>query len=158
MASDRSTKSRLATAPSSGTPSTQRSPIVSNIGRLPAMDLTTDPRYDAIRRSYPPILSTGQVADILQLDIRTVMKAVQLGHLKASRMPGARKWRFVLEDVIAMIERNFTTVGAGDEDVEDDTPAEPTPAPEPIKGRKTKPALAPSKPAPRGRGARARTT
>ncbi len=123
------------------------------------MDLTTDPRYDALRRDFPPILSTAQVAEILQLDIRTVMKAVQLGHLKASRMPGARKWRFLLEDVIAMVEQNFTTVGAGEDDTEDDDApaAPPAAAPPATRGRKTKQAPPRSTPAPRGRGAGTRT-
>jgi len=58
---------------------------------------------DAIRQQYPPILTTAQVAELLGLNVRTVMVMANDGRLPASRLPGSRKYHFILEDVLATL-------------------------------------------------------
>lgn len=55
---------------------------------------------EPIRRQYPPILTTGQVAELLGLNVRTVMAMANDGRLEASRLPGSRKYHFFLENVL----------------------------------------------------------
>lgn len=57
-------------------------------------------RLNSIRAQYPPILTTAQVADLLGLNVRTVMVMALDGRLPASRLPGSRKYHFFLEDVL----------------------------------------------------------
>lgn len=59
-----------------------------------------------VRESYPPILDTAQVAELLGLNVRTVMGMANDGRLPASRLPGSRKYHFFLEDVIATLRSN----------------------------------------------------
>jgi excisionase family DNA binding protein len=61
---------------------------------------------DSIRNRYPPILTTAQVAELLGLNVRTVMVMANDGRLPASRLPGSRKYHFVLEDVLATLARH----------------------------------------------------
>lgn len=61
---------------------------------------------DSIRARYPPILTTAQVAELLGLNVRTVMVMANDGRLPASRLPGSRKYHFVLEDVLATLARH----------------------------------------------------
>jgi excisionase family DNA binding protein len=55
---------------------------------------------EQIRRHYPPILTTAQVAELLGLNVRTVMAMAIDGRLEASRLPGSRKYHFFLENVL----------------------------------------------------------
>ncbi|MGH2668597.1 MAG: helix-turn-helix domain-containing protein [bacterium] len=55
---------------------------------------------EPIRRQYPPILTTAQVAELLGLNVRTVMAMANDGRLEASRLPGSRKYHFFLENVL----------------------------------------------------------
>lgn len=55
---------------------------------------------EQIRRHYPPILTTAQVAELLGLNVRTVMAMALDGRLEASRLPGSRKYHFFLENVL----------------------------------------------------------
>jgi excisionase family DNA binding protein len=55
---------------------------------------------EQIRRHYPPILTTAQVAELLGLNVRTVMAMALDGRLQASRLPGSRKYHFFLENVL----------------------------------------------------------
>lgn len=57
-------------------------------------------RLNSIRAHYPPILTTAQVAELLGLNVRTVMLMAIDGRLPASRLPGSRKYHFFLEDVL----------------------------------------------------------
>jgi excisionase family DNA binding protein len=61
---------------------------------------------DAIRSQYPPILTTAQVAELLGLNVRTVMVMANDGRLPASRLPGSRKYHFLLEDVLATLSQH----------------------------------------------------
>jgi excisionase family DNA binding protein len=61
---------------------------------------------DAIRQQYPPILTTAQVAELLGLNVRTVMVMANDGRLPASRLPGSRKYHFILEDVLATLTQH----------------------------------------------------
>lgn len=55
---------------------------------------------EPIRQQYPPILTTAQVAELLGLNVRTVMAMANDGRLEASRLPGSRKYHFFLENVL----------------------------------------------------------
>lgn len=67
--------------------------------------------FDAVRRAYPPILTTAQVAELLDLNPRTVLNMAGDGRLPASRLPGARKFHFLLEDVIETLKVHRVTPG-----------------------------------------------
>ena len=60
--------------------------------------------FDRVRRHYPPILNTAQVAELLDLNPRTVLNMAGDGRLPASRLPGSRKFHFLLEDIIATLK------------------------------------------------------
>lgn len=60
--------------------------------------------FDSVRRHYPPILNTAQVAELLDLNPRTVLNMAGDGRLPASRLPGSRKFHFLLEDIIATLK------------------------------------------------------
>jgi excisionase family DNA binding protein len=68
--------------------------------------MASDEHLDSIRNRYPPILTTAQVAELLGLNVRTVMVMANDGRLPASRLPGSRKYHFVLEDVLATLGRH----------------------------------------------------
>jgi len=62
--------------------------------------------FEAVRRKYPPILNTAQVAELLDLNARTVLNMAGDGRLPASRLPGSRKFHFLLEDIISTLKAN----------------------------------------------------
>ena len=64
-------------------------------------------RWERLRRDYPPILDTAQVAELLGLNVRTILNMAQDGRLTASRIPGSRKFLFPLEDVISVLDNNL---------------------------------------------------
>lgn len=70
-------------------------------------------RWERLRQDYPPILDTAQVAEILGLNVRTVLNMAQDGRLPASRIPGSRKFLFPLEDVISVLEKNMNVQSRG---------------------------------------------
>lgn len=62
--------------------------------------------YAAIRLAYPPMLNSSQVAELLDLNPRTVLNMAGDGRLPASRLPGSRKFHFLLEEIIATLKAN----------------------------------------------------
>lgn len=62
--------------------------------------------FVAVRSAYPPILNTAQVAELLDLNPRTVLNMAGDGRLPASRLPGSRKFHFLLEEIIAALKAN----------------------------------------------------
>lgn len=62
--------------------------------------------FDSVRSAYPPILTTAQVAELLDLNSRTVLTMANDGRLPASRLEGSRKFHFLLEDVIKTLKTN----------------------------------------------------
>lgn len=68
--------------------------------------ITANDGFDAVRAQYPPILNTAQVAELLDLNSRTVLNMAGDGRLPASRLPGSRKFHFLLEDVISTLKAN----------------------------------------------------
>ncbi len=70
-------------------------------------------RWERLRRDYPPILDTAQVAELLGLNVRTILNMAQDGRLTASRIPGSRKFLFPLEDVISVLEANLNFAPKG---------------------------------------------
>ncbi len=65
-----------------------------------------DDGFEAVRLAYPPILTTAQVAELLDLNPRTVLTMANDGRLPASRLEGSRKFHFLLEDVISTLKSN----------------------------------------------------
>ena len=80
--------------------------------------------FDAVRRAYPPILTTAQVAELLDLNPRTVLNMAGDGRLPASRLPGARKFHFLLEDIIDTLKTHRVTPGEIDLDLDADADVE----------------------------------
>jgi excisionase family DNA binding protein len=70
------------------------------------MEGNEDRRLERIRERYPPILTTAQVAELLDLNPRTVLLMAGDGRLPASRLPGSRKFHFFLEDVLDTLQAN----------------------------------------------------
>ena len=72
------------------------------------MSAMSEPRdgYESVRSAYPPILTTAQVAELLDLNPRTVLTMANDGRLPASRLAGSRKFHFLLEDVISTLKAN----------------------------------------------------
>ncbi len=66
----------------------------------------SDAALRRLEEQYPPIVTTAMVAEILGLNVRTVMLMAQDGRLAASRIPGSRSYRFFLADVIGVLEKN----------------------------------------------------
>ncbi|HUP70114.1 MAG TPA: helix-turn-helix domain-containing protein [Acidimicrobiales bacterium] len=67
--------------------------------------------FERIREQYPPIITTAQVAELLDINARTVLMMAADGRLPASRLPGSRKFHFVLEDVLGTLRRNMVNPG-----------------------------------------------
>jgi excisionase family DNA binding protein len=65
-----------------------------------------DDGFARIREQYPPILTTAQVAELLDLNPRTVLLMAADGRLPASRLPGSRKFHFFLEDVLDTLNQH----------------------------------------------------
>jgi excisionase family DNA binding protein len=68
-----------------------------------------DDGFARIREQYPPILTTAQVAELLDLNPRTVLLMAADGRLPASRLPGSRKFHFFLEDVLDTLNQHRVT-------------------------------------------------
>ena len=66
----------------------------------------TNDGYDAVRESYPPILTTAQVAEMLDLNVRTVLNMAGDGRLPASRLAGSRKFHYVRDQIIETLIQN----------------------------------------------------
>ncbi len=68
-------------------------------------------RFESIRREWPPILNTAQVAQLLDLNPRTVLNMAADGRLPASGLPGSRKLHFFREDVLATLREHMLQPG-----------------------------------------------
>ena len=56
--------------------------------------------------AYPPVLTTKQVAELLDLNPQTVQQMAKDGRLPAHRLPGARKYLFFTEDVLGFVRQH----------------------------------------------------
>ena len=65
--------------------------------------MAVDP-YANLRKDYRSILNAEEVAEILGLNIRTVYVMAADGRMPASRLPGSRKFHFLLEEIISLLE------------------------------------------------------
>lgn len=70
-----------------------------------------DDAFGRIRDQYPPIVTTAQVAELLDINPRTVLMMAADGRLPASRLPGSRKFHFFLEDVLRALRQNMVKPG-----------------------------------------------
>lgn len=75
-----------------------------------AFDLEDD-AFGRIREQYPPIVTTAQVAELLDINPRTVLMMAADGRLPASRLPGSRKFHFFLEDVLKALRQHMVRPG-----------------------------------------------
>ena len=82
----------------------------------------SDP-YGRLRADYPSILSAEQVAEILGLNIRTVYVMAADGRMPASRLPGSRKFHFLLEEIIALLEAHRVSPDPGESETANTPPA-----------------------------------
>lgn len=107
--------------------------------------------FERIREQYPPIITTGQVAELLDINVRTVLMMAADGRLPASRLPGSRKFHFVLEDVLNTLRANM--VQPGDRVVEEVLGEEPAEVATKSSGprKRGKPEAATARPTARGR-------
>lgn len=76
--------------------------------------------FEAIREEYPPVLTTAQVSQLLNVGPRTVLSMAADGRLKASRIPGTRQYNFFRDDVIRVLAHYMVSP---DEIEVDDAPA-----------------------------------
>ena len=80
----------------------------------------SDEALRQLQDGYPPIITTAMVAEILELNVRTVLLMAQDGRLPASRLPGSRSYRFFLADIVRMLEENRLVPGTlGTEEIEE---------------------------------------
>ncbi len=70
-----------------------------------------DEGFERIRQQYPPIISTAQVAELLDINPRTVLIMAADGRLPASRLPGSRKFHFFLDDVLRTLRQHMVKPG-----------------------------------------------
>ncbi len=70
-----------------------------------------DDGFEAVRKAYPPILNTAQVAELLDLNTRTVLAMAADGRLPASRLPDSRKYHFLLENIIGTLKHHRVQPG-----------------------------------------------
>ncbi len=64
--------------------------------------------------ALPPVLSTEQVAELLNLNSRTVLAMVKDGRLPAHRLPGSRKIQYLTAEILATVARAPADVGEED--------------------------------------------
>ena len=55
---------------------------------------------------YGPVLTTVQVAELLDLTPQTVQQMAKDGRLPAHRLPGARKYLFFTDDVLSFLRQH----------------------------------------------------
>jgi excisionase family DNA binding protein len=73
-----------------------------------------------LQERYPPIITMAMVAEILELNVRTVLLMAQDGRLPASRLPGSRSYRFFLSDVVRMLDENrLVPASLGEEEIQE---------------------------------------
>ncbi len=65
-----------------------------------------DDAFSRLREEYPSILTTAQVAELLDLNPRPVLLMAADGRLPASRLPGSRRFHFSLEDVLDTLKQH----------------------------------------------------
>ena len=61
------------------------------------------------RNDHDALLSPQEVAGILRVTDRTVLRYIEEGHLVASRLPGGRLWRIRRSDVDALLAASQAT-------------------------------------------------
>ena len=87
----------------------------------------SDP-YGRLRTDYPSIISAEQVAEILGLNIRTVYVMAADGRMPASRLPGSRKFHFLLEEIITLLEAHRVSPAPGGSEAPTAPPAAARPS------------------------------
>ncbi len=91
--------------------------------------------FEAIREEYPPVLTTAQVSQLLNVGPRTVLSMAADGRLKASRIPGTRQFNFFRDDVIRVLAQHI--VNPEEIEVEQAPAAMPVPSSGGRRRRKT---------------------
>ena len=78
--------------------------------------------------ALPPVLSTEQVAELLNLNSRTVLAMVKDGRLPAHRLPGSRKIQYLTAEILATVARAPAELGEEDASVPTAAAAPPSEA------------------------------
>ena len=102
-------------------PTPRRAPYTAAVAASPP----DDDFWEPIREQYPPVLTTGQVGELLNIGPRTVLAMAADGRLKASRLPGTRQYNFFREDVIRVLDQNMVRPGEMDLDEPIEEPVAP---------------------------------
>ncbi len=100
-----------------------------------------DDGFERIRQQYPPIISTAQVAELLDINPRTVLMMAADGRLPASRLPGSRKFHFFLEDVLKTLRKHMVEPGdpaVMEEALNEEVDDEPAPPPRKAAARRAR--------------------
>ena len=64
---------------------------------------------------YPPVMNTTQVAEMLGLpSIKTVQVLVRKGRIPAHRLPGARRYWFLRDEIVDWLRSDATRVTPAD--------------------------------------------
>jgi excisionase family DNA binding protein len=64
---------------------------------------------------YPLVMNTAQVAEMLALpSIKTVQELVRKGRIPAHRLPGARRYWFLRDEIVAWLQSDETKVKPAD--------------------------------------------
>src|ERR1700747_1021785 len=67
---------------------------------------------------YGPVLTTAQVAKLLDLNPQTVQQMAKDGRLPAHRLPGARKYLCFLDDVLGFVRQHKVQTADGEHEPE----------------------------------------
>ena len=59
--------------------------------------------YQQKPNEYPSVIDTGQVADLLRMNVQMVRKYAREGRLPAYQLPGSRVYRFIYSEIIDYI-------------------------------------------------------
>ncbi len=76
----------------------------------------------------PPVLTTQEVSELLNLNVRTVLAMAQDGRLPAHRLPGSRKIQYLTTEILATVASSGLAERADDQAAERPVPPKSTPA------------------------------
>lgn len=80
--------------------------------------MTSEAAKERIRKSYPDILRAAEVAELLRINVRTVLNMAHDGRLAGHRLPGGRHVVFYREDVLALLDDHVVSNEAEDTEKE----------------------------------------
>ena len=76
----------------------------STSGSLPGM-------FPGSVMTWAPILTSADVAELFGRPVKTIQALVRKGRIPAHRLPGARRYWFLREEIVAWLHSDETKVG-----------------------------------------------